>query len=263
MADNVGVTPGSGVTVATDDIGGVQYQRVKVTFGTDGSATDASSSNPLPVTILASATNIAKAEDAAHASGDTGVQMLTVRKDAAAATSGTDGDYQPPITDSEGLLWVRPAPKKVRLQATPTISNGAIYASGDQIGGLMTLSNAARKLGGSGKIVSVTILDKTQAQRAAIDLLFFDRSVTVAGDNAVATFSDADMINCLGVISVATGDYNTAWAGTPANSIATKKDINLPYVLNGTDLFCVAVVRGTPTYTSTSDLVFSFSCEQD
>lgn len=36
-------------TIATDDVGGVKYQRVKVTFGVDGTATDASSSNPLPV----------------------------------------------------------------------------------------------------------------------------------------------------------------------------------------------------------------------
>lgn len=36
-------------TIATDDVAGVKYQRVKVTFGVDGAATDASASNPLPV----------------------------------------------------------------------------------------------------------------------------------------------------------------------------------------------------------------------
>jgi hypothetical protein len=36
-------------TIATDDVGGVKYQRVKVTYGADGFATDVSSSNPLPV----------------------------------------------------------------------------------------------------------------------------------------------------------------------------------------------------------------------
>ncbi len=29
MADNVAVTPGVGATIATDDIGGAQYQRIK------------------------------------------------------------------------------------------------------------------------------------------------------------------------------------------------------------------------------------------
>lgn len=49
MADNVGYTPGSGATVAADDIGGVLYQRIKPTFGADGSAVDVSSANPMPV----------------------------------------------------------------------------------------------------------------------------------------------------------------------------------------------------------------------
>ena len=41
MADNVSITPGSGATVAADDIGGVLHQRIKLGLGADGSATDA------------------------------------------------------------------------------------------------------------------------------------------------------------------------------------------------------------------------------
>jgi hypothetical protein len=48
MADNVGYTPGSGATVAADDIGGVLYQRVKITHGADGIAHETSNGNPLP-----------------------------------------------------------------------------------------------------------------------------------------------------------------------------------------------------------------------
>jgi hypothetical protein len=36
MADNLGYSPGSGATVASDDIGGVQHQRMKLTLGPDG-----------------------------------------------------------------------------------------------------------------------------------------------------------------------------------------------------------------------------------
>jgi len=36
MADNVAITPGAGATVATDDVGGVQYQRVKIDGGGNG-----------------------------------------------------------------------------------------------------------------------------------------------------------------------------------------------------------------------------------
>ena len=50
MADNVGYIPGSGEIIATDDIGGVQYQRVKPVWGTDGVAQDVNNTTPLPVT---------------------------------------------------------------------------------------------------------------------------------------------------------------------------------------------------------------------
>jgi hypothetical protein len=49
MSDNVGYTPGVGATVAADEIGGVLYQRVKLTSGEDGTATDVSEAAPLPV----------------------------------------------------------------------------------------------------------------------------------------------------------------------------------------------------------------------
>lgn len=47
--DNIEVTPGTGVSISADDIGGVLYQRVKIAIGADGSATDLSSSAPMPI----------------------------------------------------------------------------------------------------------------------------------------------------------------------------------------------------------------------
>jgi hypothetical protein len=52
MADNVGYTPGSGATVAADEIGGVLYQRAKVVVGEDGVATDVSQANPMPMAAV-------------------------------------------------------------------------------------------------------------------------------------------------------------------------------------------------------------------
>jgi hypothetical protein len=49
MADNVGYTPGSGAIVAADEIGGVLFQRLKLTHGPDGTAVDVSDEAPLPV----------------------------------------------------------------------------------------------------------------------------------------------------------------------------------------------------------------------
>ncbi len=51
MTDNVRISAGTddGATIALDDIGGVHHQRVKVQYGEDGSATDVSYTNPIPV----------------------------------------------------------------------------------------------------------------------------------------------------------------------------------------------------------------------
>lgn len=78
-----------------------------------------------------SASHLGKAEDAAHASGDTGVMMLAVRKDTAAATAGTDGDYQPPITDSSGRLWVNASGAAVPVtdnSGSLTVDNAGTFA---------------------------------------------------------------------------------------------------------------------------------------
>ena len=49
MADNIGYSPGIGAIVAADEIGGVLFQRLKLTHGPDGTAVDASDDAPLPV----------------------------------------------------------------------------------------------------------------------------------------------------------------------------------------------------------------------
>lgn len=123
MADNVSVTEGSGKTIATDDVSGVQYQIVKLATGADGVADLLSTSAPLPVsdaggsftvdnggtfavqaTVAAAATNIAKAEDAASANADVGVPAMAIQKASPADTAGTDGDYAM-LQMSAGRLW--------------------------------------------------------------------------------------------------------------------------------------------------------------
>jgi hypothetical protein len=52
MPDNVAYTPGSGATIAADEIDGVLYQRVKVTHGVDGVAHETSDSNPYPIKAM-------------------------------------------------------------------------------------------------------------------------------------------------------------------------------------------------------------------
>lgn len=51
MGDNINVTPGTGKTIAADEISSVLHQRVKIEHGADGSATDVSTASPLPVDL--------------------------------------------------------------------------------------------------------------------------------------------------------------------------------------------------------------------
>ena len=62
----------------------------------------------IKTTVGVTASDLGKAEDAAHVSGDTGVMLLGVREDAAQSLAGTSGDYQPLISDVLGRTWVHP-----------------------------------------------------------------------------------------------------------------------------------------------------------
>lgn len=51
------------------------------------------------------ATDLGKAEDAPHTSGDTGVACLGLRNDSVAVTTNTDLDYQLPSYTNRGIAW--------------------------------------------------------------------------------------------------------------------------------------------------------------
>lgn len=100
MADNINITEGAGKAIAFDDISSVWHQRVKVCWGVDGASVDASASDPLPVTL----TNLEKAEDAAHTTGDKGIMALGVVQTSLAGTSATNADYAAMSLDAVGRL---------------------------------------------------------------------------------------------------------------------------------------------------------------
>ena len=97
MADNVTVFPGSDGTafdVAADEIAGIKHQRVKVEIGVDGTATDVSASNPMPVTGSVTVTGTATV---------TG----SVDTELPSAAALADGVANPtaPAVGSYGMVW--------------------------------------------------------------------------------------------------------------------------------------------------------------
>lgn len=170
---------------------------------------------------------------------------------------GTDGGTDLiPGTAARGLS-VDPRLKVVRLAVTPTISNGAIYAAKDAVGGIMTFANAARSSGASIRIEAVQVVDKGQ-QMAALDLILFDRNPGSGTftDNSPSDPTDGEMATVIAVIPI--GGY----ADLNDNSVADVP-VGRAAVLNGTDLYGVLVARATPTYTSTGDLVVTITILQD
>lgn len=84
------------------------------------------------------ATNLGKAEDAASASGDTGIFMLAVRNDnAATSTTNANADYSQTSVDITGTQFTRLSPSN-----TPTLANVA----GSVTSVTLLAANAARRL---------------------------------------------------------------------------------------------------------------------
>lgn len=94
MADNVAITAGSGTSIASDDIGGVQFQRIKLIHGADGTNDgDVSSANPLPVEVISGGDGSVQGVDAHDAAVTADPVLMGGYASAAAPTNvSADGD---------------------------------------------------------------------------------------------------------------------------------------------------------------------------
>lgn len=250
MADNFPQTPGSGRSVATDqvtysgDTADVQLVRVVGVSGAEGSKTVSDMPNWL------------RAEDAAHVDGDPGVVMLGVRNHTGG--SATDGDYAALSTDSTGSLNVNVRRGLTRVSVASaglTIATTA-YTAGDQVGTQMTLANLARVSGGGGTITGVVLISAADTI-GAYDVIFFDSSVTLAADNAAFAISDADALKVVGIAQLA-GAFDIG-----NNRVAQLFNVAMPYVCRaGTSLYAALVTRlGHTFFAAVTDLQLNVYAE--
>lgn len=130
MADNVPITSGSGTDIATDQVTGTleHVQLMKIAISTDGSRSlvPADGTNGLAVDVTrvvpgTGATNLGKAEDAVHASGDVGVMALGV----VGHTPGAVGDYTPFVINTNGGLATSGCTAHDAADAGPPVKVGA------------------------------------------------------------------------------------------------------------------------------------------
>lgn len=111
MADNIAITPGSGATVATDDVSGVQFQKVKLDLGGDGASTPVSGSVPIndnsgALTVDNAGTFAVQdsekiADNAGFTDGTSKVQPVGYIFDESAGTALTENDAAAARIDSK------------------------------------------------------------------------------------------------------------------------------------------------------------------
>jgi len=239
-ADNVAITAGSGTSVAADDIGSVYYQRVKVTWGPDGTANDAdvATGKPLPIQLRSSTgEDVVKHEDEGANSGDPGVVALLRRTDTPAAQSGTDGDYEPGQL-KDGAQWVRGVADisvgSVQIQRP---ANTTAYAANDAwadttpTSGGFSITGAAFASGGYGQLHELVLTsDADPATLLQGEIWIFNQSVTAVTDNAAFAITDAEARTLMGIVPFV---MISSAGGSGANSVAYIPNIGMIYNCSG------------------------------
>lgn len=92
---------------------------------------------------------LSKAEDAAHVSGDQGIQSLAVRKDASGSNVNTDGDYASIIAWGEGSVKVIDVANSSCLQQQITVGLSAVKLPTTALGfrkSLMVQNDSDKKM---------------------------------------------------------------------------------------------------------------------
>jgi hypothetical protein len=214
MADNIAVTAGSGTTLATDDIGGTHYQRVKLSLGADGTANDASAG--------------------AGAVG-TGTQRVTLASDDPAVVALQVLDNA--ISGSEMQVDV--------VAALPAGTNNigdvdilSIAAGDNNIGNVDIVTVPSDPFGANADAASATgsISAKLSAIATALGVTAFDLGSGTGGSRTLRWFQDtAQWIGGSGAITSATqrvalatdspGVIGVGTAGSAAANVVTVQGI--------------------------------------
>ncbi len=133
-------------------------------------------------------------------------------------------------------------------------------------GGAFRIEDCVREEGGSGIIYSALMFASTDAStNPNFDLALFDTNdLTVAADNAAGTITDAQALNCVGVITFdGTNAANVCTVG--ANLIIGASGIAQAFKCapNSRDLWGVVIDRGGYTPASAESFNFKLCLSQD
>lgn len=181
----------------------------------------------------------------------------------ASPVSNSIGDRLKTIATSlAGILSV--VGKQTTVTVTPTISATPDYSADDNLGGLMTLTDAMRVSGGSGILQSIEISDHANQgpTLGTMDILIFDSTPagTYTDNSAFPTLGQAACAKHLGTIHIGLGD----WITTGGSAFCTKAGIGLGVTASGSaNLYAAVNVKQALNMAATDDLTFRFNFLQN
>ena len=144
------------------------------------------------------------------------------------------------------------------VAVTPTVSTTPAYVTADGVGGVMTVASVARANGKTGYVTYVEVISKTSLA-SDLDIFIFNAtpSSSTTTDNATFVLNSSDISKLCGVAKIDT------WI--PAGgAVVGVTECRVPlHGQTGSDFYAVAVIRGTETLATTSDVIFKFTSDNN
>ena len=274
MADNKVLNAGSGgATVGTDEIAGVDYQRIKLILGDDGTNDgDVSSNNPLPVTGTVTA-NLGTVDNAVL---DSMVALLTtIDADTSTLAAAVATEYQVDVVSSA-------LPTGAATAANQSTTNGLLTTIDADTGNIATAVAAIQSAVETIDNVVATISATTVNRVAIYDdndnqiTTFGGSGGTSATDDGAFTagsgagtpimgFATADSVDSgdVGVVAMTTGRaMHVAVQGTVTVDLGANNDVTLATLpdTSGGDLASMSADLGTID-TDTGNIAAGFATE--
>lgn len=220
MADNV-TLPGTGGIIASDEVGGAQYQRIKIALGAEGAAAD----------LAPGQAAMAASVPVAIANNQSGVPVTI-------ATA-------PALVAGEAQVGTVGSPDNI-VTVTASLDTN-IYADGDVLFDTQEIALAARVNGGTTILQSIVVSDIND-QGQGFDLIFFNANTSLGTENSAPDIDDTEVLTVIGRVQVGAG----AFYDLVANRVACVTGIGLLMKAGAatTSIYVAGISRGTGTYTA-------------
>lgn len=181
---------------------------------------------------------------------------------------GANGGLAPITAGSAGTLAGSlniVARRDLQVISVAVANTAAAYSSGNSIGGVSTIANAATIAGGSGTIVGANVL-ASGIVLGAVDIIFTNSAfTTVSGNNTAFSFTPVTEYTKVQGVAQAAGAYALGATAASAGRISQAINIAIPYVCasGSTSLFAYIIGRSGVTFANANILTLNVYVERN